>query len=472
MSDRLPDYSPQYRTALVFLGTGTAGAYHAGVLRALHEAGVRIDLVAGRGVGAVSAMFAAVDAGARLWEAGGLWADPAVGRLYPWRPLWRVAGWSLAAAAAALTLPLALIGAVALLYPLVYLAQLLSTTATAAIAAGYTDLVTRLLSPVLLTSVVPRAVTAGFLVGFVVVTLVALAGLRARAGTRRRGRGSLWARTFGAPLDGVSTVAWAAAGFWQFLRGAAPIAQPVLGELARRYSELLGESHGQPGYRELLIIAHDLDARRDLVFAALGPEHRAAFQDAPTGRPAREADLVDLTGLGRDHAMDALAAALAVPVACEPRSVTFAPESYWRGETHRLCDRPAAASRLLGEVAAAGARQVIVVSAAPALGGPHALSAARLGLRSRLGEYLAADEAASVADAVSAHAPWFEGLHAIQPAHNPLGPFDFTGGYDERSDRVHSLRELAERGYEDAYRQFIEPVVGASGEELRDGGVR
>ena len=34
-----PSYSPHLRTALVFTGTGTAGAYHAGVLRALHEAG-------------------------------------------------------------------------------------------------------------------------------------------------------------------------------------------------------------------------------------------------------------------------------------------------------------------------------------------------------------------------------------------------------------------------------------------------
>ena len=37
-------YSPHVRTALVLTGTGTAGAYHAGVLRALHEAGVKIDL--------------------------------------------------------------------------------------------------------------------------------------------------------------------------------------------------------------------------------------------------------------------------------------------------------------------------------------------------------------------------------------------------------------------------------------------
>ena len=44
-------YIPQLRTALVLTGTGTAGAYHAGALRALSEAGVKIDLIAGRGVG-------------------------------------------------------------------------------------------------------------------------------------------------------------------------------------------------------------------------------------------------------------------------------------------------------------------------------------------------------------------------------------------------------------------------------------
>ena len=34
-------YSPQLRTALVLTGTGTAGAYHAGVLRALHESWIQ-----------------------------------------------------------------------------------------------------------------------------------------------------------------------------------------------------------------------------------------------------------------------------------------------------------------------------------------------------------------------------------------------------------------------------------------------
>jgi hypothetical protein len=32
---------------------------------------------------------------------------------------------------------------------------------------------------------------------------------------------------------------------------------------------------------------------------------------------------------------------------------------------------------------------------------------------------------------------------------------------------MHPLAELVDRGYEDAYRQFIEPVVGAGGERMQ-----
>ena len=52
----------------------------------------------------------------------------------------------------------------------------------------------------------------------------------------------------------------------------------------------------------------------------------------------------------------------------------------------------------------------------------------------------------------------------VRPAHNPLTPLDFGGHYDERSDRRQTLGELVDRGYEDAYRQFIEPIVGAGSE--------
>jgi hypothetical protein len=60
----------------------------------------------------------------------------------------------------------------------------------------------------------------------------------------------------------------------------------------------------------------------------------------------------------------------------------------------------------------------------------------------------------------------FDAFYVIGPAHNPVGPFDFAGAYDEASDRRHSTTELMERGYEDAYHQFIDPVLGASGDQL------
>ena len=57
-------------------------------------------------------------------------------------------------------------------------------------------------------------------------------------------------------------------------------------------------------------------------------------------------------------------------------------------------------------------------------------------------------------------------IFRVVPTHNPIGPFDFSGARDDRSDRRQGRAELMARGYEDAYHQFIEPVVGASGEKL------
>jgi len=104
-------YSTRLRTALVLTGSGTAGGYHAGVLRALHEAGVRIDVVAGRGIGAIGAMFAAVDGGAKLWDAGGLWKGSSIRGAYGWRPSLKAAGWALAVAGVLLAVPLLLFAA-------------------------------------------------------------------------------------------------------------------------------------------------------------------------------------------------------------------------------------------------------------------------------------------------------------------------------------------------------------------------
>jgi hypothetical protein len=204
------------------------------------------------------------------------------------------------------------------------------------------------------------------------------------------------------------------------------------------------------------------------VFALLDATERARFFGRPgaTDQGGRELEVFDLAGVGRDHALDALAAALAIPVATEPHLATFSAEGPWRGETHRLCDRPGAIGRLIEEVGAAGAEQVILVSASAPSANVHELSAGRADLRGRAGEQMGAFEAAGLRDVLEQFGGRFAGLFVIRPAHNPLGPLDFSGVYDERSDRLHPLAELIDRGYEDAYRQFIEPIVGAGGERI------
>lgn len=459
-------YSTRLRTALVLTGSGTAGAYHAGVLRALHEAGIKIDLVAGRGVGVMTALFAALDGGSRLWEGNGPWKGEGASRFYGWRGPLRAAGWAVIVAGAILAVPLlllataVLVGIAGLLLTLVGLEGAGST-----MTAGYSRWIAALFSPDSLPTVIPRLVLFTILAG--VLMLIGGVLLAARQGgmKRRTRQGFAWTLV-GCPLSAATISLRASTELWNLIRGAAPLGVPPSPELGRRYVELLVENLGQPGFRELLTIAHDMDARRDVVFALLQEAHRARF----FGRPAvgdhapRQSEAIDLAGAGRDHAMDALEAALAVPIATEPHLVTFAAESPWRGETHRVCDRPGALARLLEEVAIAGAEQIILLSASPPPARAHELSSGRADVRGRAGEQLAAFEAAALRDVLEHFGGRFAGVFVIRPAHNPLGPLDFGGVYDERSDRRHTLAELVDRGYEDAYRQFIEPVVGASGE--------
>jgi hypothetical protein len=131
-----------------------------------------------------------------------------------------------------------------------------------------------------------------------------------------------------------------------------------------------------------------------------------------------------------------------------------------------LTDRPAGLSRLLEEASAAGAEQAIVVSAAADVPAAHQLTAPRADARGQLSELVASSETAALRDAVRHLSHRFRALYVIRPAHNPVRPLDVAGAYDQRSDRSHSLEEAMERGYEDAYRQFIDPVVGASGERI------
>ncbi len=422
-------YSPRLRTALVLTGTGTAGAYHAGVLRALHEAGVKLDIVAGRGIGAVSALFAAIDGSERLWEDKGFWRAAAVESLYPWRLGPRLVVCSVAAALAIVAIPVAAVALGLIVFPIDFLLKLAGVGGANGLVAAYLHAAESAFAPEALPTWLPRLVV-------IVLTAAGVAVLvNARQAEPAHVSEGWWWRALSAPLSATAAVDHAWRAMWDLIRGAAAVRQPRVTDLARRYTEMLAENFGQPGFRELLITAHDVDTHRDLV-----------------------------SGIGRDHLPDAIAAALTLPLATEWHRITFAPDEYWRGETHRLCDRPAGLIRLVDELIDVGVEQIVLVSAAPEAPGPHALAHPRLDGRGRLGEYLQSAEAAVVRDATTTTAG--VRIFTIHPAHNPIGPFDFAGGYDDRSRRRQPLTELLTLGYEDAYHQFIEPIVAASGERV------
>jgi hypothetical protein len=412
--------------------------------------------MSGRGVGVAAALCAAIDAAPKTWETGGLWRRKPAARLYRWRRALRWAAGLTVFAGAVLLVPLLVLATGLVVYPFSFLVQMVSVDAGHRLVTLYAGWIERAFTAGALPTLVPRLVT---LAGALAALTLAVASIRRESAEwtqpdfSRRGR--WWARLIGSVWTAQPGIDFYCDALWQLFGGAAGVKrQPGLPDLSRRYVELLAENLGQPGFRELIVTTLDLDTRTDLIFAIIREDRKEAFFRR------RQGDLIDLTGVGRTQVLDALAGALSLPVLTSPHVIAFSPESYWKGEAHRTCDRPAAVGRLLHELAAAGVEQVILVSAAAGRSAPHHLSAPLGTLESRVSEHLAAAEAAAVRDAVATQAARFQGVFLIQPAHNPVGPFDFEGTFDERSHRFQSIEELVDRGYEDAYRQFIEPVVG------------
>lgn len=465
MTEPRDSYSPERRTALLFTGTGADGAYHAGAMRALQEAGVKIDIVGGRGVGAVSALLAAVDGSAQLWEDGGFWRSRAVEDLYRWRWPFRALRLLGIALIAVLAVPAAVIVTGLVFYPIALLLGMAGMDPGARFVESFLGWLTVAFSAGALPTWIPRLALLLCMAALIVLGLGA--GLaRWRSPLYRRSTGSWLWTLLGSPLDAGVAISHATETLWRLLKGGAAIKTPQPEDLSRRYAELLTENLGHPGFRELLLVVHDLDAHRDLVFGLVREPYRRALFPPPGGVSSRRAEAHDLSSGMEAFAADVLAAALSLPGVSDARLVQFARDAYWRGETHRLIDRPAAFGRLLEEAAAAGAEQVVIMTATAEPPGPHELRPPRLDGLGRVGEQIASAEAAALTDAMRHLHHRFHGVYLIRPSHNPIRPFDLSGAYDERSDRVQSLDELMERGYEDAYRQFIEPVLGASGDRI------
>jgi len=164
-------YSPSRRTALVLTGTGAHGAYHAGVLRAMQEAGVKIDVIAGQGVGAGGAAMTAIDGASRLWDPEGIWRSRAVKNLYSWRLPLRIAAWIGLLGVTILLAPVFVLLIGLLVYLVGFLFEMLQAEVGRSLVSGYSGWLQMAFDAQHLPTTVPRlaviALTAIVLVLFI-----------------------------------------------------------------------------------------------------------------------------------------------------------------------------------------------------------------------------------------------------------------------------------------------------------------
>jgi len=478
------DYSPKRRTALVLAGTGAAGAYHAGVLKALDESGVKVDLVVGSGAGAVAAAFAAVAGGEKLYGAGGFWPGANWATLYRIKPALRVAALLAGMALGVLLLPVLLALVAGLLFPFYLLADLVAPVVTARVVAALWVLPAFLRLPYLTALSVPV-----FILALSALGMLGVAWLRHRR--RLPEQFETW-------LDVGPARRRLGLKLWEVARGSAVSGSPPSdAELGRRYVALASENLGQPGFREMILRTADLETGGPLAFALLSSEGKHTFATAMApGRRFRGEGLpgaIDLTA--ENHAamlFPAVFTGLLPPFSAGLCRVSFPRGGRYPGETHRLSDATLAGGCGLAEAIAAGAEQVILAAPVPEVHNP---GHARRGPRSAASSALATLERQAFEAELAAlqrtnrmvetlghrddlgRQAWEDPatgrihreftLYVIRPAHRAIGPLELDGVEQASTEVVETLDDLMEQGYRDAYREFVEPVVGGAPEPKR-----
>jgi len=471
------EYSPRRRTALVLTGSGTSGAYHAGVLKALDESGVKLDLVVGSGVGTVGAAFGAVAGGPRLYGESGFWADVSWDAFFRLRPAVRIAILLLACSFGVFLLPVLLALTAGLLFPLVLIFDLVSPGWAGRVGAAMLGAPSVLRAPYLASLSLPI---------FFLCAAGLLGVLRLWVTQRRR-----LAESFEWLLDPSPARDRLLEALWEIARGPAISRAPSEAELGRKYVSLLAENLGQPGFRELILRTADLETGGPLPFVVLDDAHRAGFVSARARGPRSRLEglpgAVDLRVPGYDALLfDAAMTGLLAPGVAPVRRVSFPKGGIFAGESHRLTEASLAGGSGLSEAIAAGAEQILFVTAAPEEAkplarrrGPRALAdgvlatlerqAVEVDLRAterlnRLVETLGHrtdDGGRGWQDPATGRIYRAIDLYVIRPDHRVLAPLDLDGSEDPATEVRATASDLLELGYRDAYRLFVEPVVGA-----------
>jgi hypothetical protein len=463
------EYSPRRRTALVFTGSGSTGAYHAGALRALDESGVKIDLVVGTGVGVIAAAYAAVMGGARLYGPGGFWSEVRWASFYRVRPAVRLALGLLAVSLGIFAAPVLLGLVLGVFFPLVLIADRMLPGVASRFVALLWVAPEELSGPYLAAQAVP-------VFGLALLAIVTVGYVYFR--DRRR-----FAEAFESFLDARPGLLRLRGGLAKVAAGASLGDRPTGPELGRRYVSFLAENLGEPGFRELVLRTADLDRGAALSFVLL----RDAEAGGPVVRQGALAGSVDLRLPGHDGLFfDALATGLLCPIAMPLRRISFPRGAVYGGETHRLTEGSFVAGSGVAEAIAAGAEQVIVVLGVPEASAPLAR---RRGPLARIDASLRTLEAQSareidelerwnrVVGTLGHRTPGGRGawqdpatgevheeidLWLIRPQRRAVGPMELDGARDPATEVLQTTDDLVELGFRDAYRQFVEPVVGQS----------
>lgn len=477
------EYSPKRRTALVLSGAGSSGAYHAGVLKALDDSGIKVDVIVGSGAGTVCGAFGAVPGGEKLYGEGGFWERAGWSVLYRLRPALRTMRLLLAILVGVFLLPVVLALLAGLLFPFYLAADWALPAWTAWIAERLRTMEGALRTLYLSALVVPVFVLSISALTFVSVLL--------------RRYGHRFGEAFESLLEASGARRALSRGLWEVVRGAAiSSGPPSEAELGRRYVTLLKENLGQPGFRELVVRTTDLETGQVLPFFLVAPPHVSAFhvhghREGGQRRVRREG--INLVEEDCDTLLlDAVVTGLMPPVATPLCRVRFPKKSPYPGETHRLTDGTLAGGSGLSEALAVGAEQVIVVSAVPE---PVSHLARRRGLRATASAVLATLERNAV-DEDLRHAErinrmvqtlghrtdgggraWEDpatgrlyrdiALYIIRPDGRTMDPLGFDGVQDPATEGMETLGDLLERGYRDAFRLFLDPIVGAASESQR-----
>ena len=465
-----------HRTAVVFTGSGASGAYHAGVLKALDEAGVRIDFMVGSGVGVLAAAFGAAASGSALYGDKGLWRSITTSKVFELRSTLRFLR------------SLGLVGLSAFLVPAL-IALLLGLFLPVFLAVdfarpGFMESLTQTLAAFApgLRLFFVYALAAPTFLAFL---FVLLGGARLMKISRRR-LGEHLESAF--DLSGIQNEI--ARRLWEVARGPALNEKaPETAEVGRHFAALVGENAGQPGFRGLVLRAANLDARRPLVLRLV-----AQGSDTTAYRNSEREEPLDLRdGTTAPLLYDVVATAFHTAPLSSPRRVRLPKQGAFGGEIHRIAEASAISGSGLSEAIALGANRIVLVTATAEDPGPmperrglKALASAFVALQERNAieaDLRQTERLNRIVETVghqrsTGEREWQDPLtgrkfravtlHTVRPRRSLLRPLDLDGAIDPSNEVETTLLDWLDEGHRDAHRCFLDAALGEDRPALTD----